>query len=639
MNKKLKIEATGITLIALIITVIILLILAAITINGLVGENGIITRAKEAKISTELANYKEEVQLYKLTKTSENSRFVGETLTAGKTDLNYNTKSDAETGNIKTVIPDISDTYFEKLEVIKGELLINTQDKNEIRVAQRLGIEVNPYDIRDGVLWSSNGNLLLMDENTGSLTIPDSVTAIGEGAFRGLDGLRTIIIPGTVKKIGDYAFSGNSTLENVIMEDGVETIGNYAFQDCISLKNIEIPNTVTSIGSTCFGDCTALESITIPGSIKDIPYRFVSNCINLTEIVISEGVETIGGSSFEGCKKIKQINIPSTVKSIFGSCFTGCSELTNINIDENNKNYSFKNGLLLSADGTTLYYALESLTELNIPDTVTTLAGGSLQRTPNLTVINIPATITEIDTVFFSSTIKAINVDSGNQNYVSINGNLYDKKIETLIRYCSNENTVTLPSTVQRIKLYAFYGKSNIKNINLPDSLLTLDSFAFQGSGISEIFIPKSVKSMTTNTFTGINIDISISDENETYKSEHGTYILSKDGETLIGVTKDMENYTIPSTVKNIGDNAFYSRNNLKEISLPSGITNIGSTAFDACLNLQKINIPSTITSIASNAFVRCNSLQEINIDKAEEEIKGSPWGCPYGDRAVKWNG
>ena len=123
-------------------------------------------------------------------KYSEDTNFVEETLTAGKTELNYNTKPTEETGNIKTIIKDISDVYFEKLEVIKGELLINTQDKNEIRVAQNLGIEVNPYDIVDGVLLSSNGNLLLMDENTGSLTIPDSVTAIGEGAFRNLERIK-----------------------------------------------------------------------------------------------------------------------------------------------------------------------------------------------------------------------------------------------------------------------------------------------------------------------------------------------------------------------------------------------------------------------------------------------------------------
>ena len=123
-------------------------------------------------------------------KYSEDNNFVEETLTAGKTELNYNTKPTEETGNIKTIIKDINDVYFEKLEVIKGELLINTQDKNEIKIAQNLGIEVNPYDIVDGVLLSSNGNLLLMDENTGSLTIPDSVTAIGEGAFRNLERIK-----------------------------------------------------------------------------------------------------------------------------------------------------------------------------------------------------------------------------------------------------------------------------------------------------------------------------------------------------------------------------------------------------------------------------------------------------------------
>ena len=119
----------------------------------------------------------------------------------------------------------ISDEYFEKLEVIKGELLINTQDREEIRIAQSLGIQVNPYDIRDGVLWSSNGNLLLMDENTGSLTIPDSVTAIGEGAFANLEGLKTIIIPSTVKRIEKNAFRNNSTLETVIMQEKVNTDG------------------------------------------------------------------------------------------------------------------------------------------------------------------------------------------------------------------------------------------------------------------------------------------------------------------------------------------------------------------------------------------------------------------------------
>ena len=206
--KKLK-NKKGITLIALVVTIVVLLILAGTAIAMLTGDSGIMTNAQKAKMSTELAGYKEEVELYKAEKYMENIEFEEATLTAGKENLFYNTQESGETGNIKTIIPDISDVYIEKLEVIKGKLLINTKEKDEIKIAQEIGIEVNPYDIRDGVLWSSDGNLLLMDEETGSLTIPETVTAIGEGAFTNLEGLKTIIIPSTVKRIEKNAFKNN----------------------------------------------------------------------------------------------------------------------------------------------------------------------------------------------------------------------------------------------------------------------------------------------------------------------------------------------------------------------------------------------------------------------------------------------
>ena len=186
--------------------------------------------------------------MYILNKHTENPSFVNETLTAGKENLVYNTQPQGEKGNIKTVIKSLSDEYLGKLEIIKGELLINTKDKLEIEVAQKLGIEVNPYDIIDGVLISSNGNLLLMDEKTGTLTIPDTVEEIGEGAFSNLSGLKTIIIPSTVKRIAMNAFAYNSTLEQVIMQErekedgtieGVEYIGVYAFRDCSNLKTVQ----------------------------------------------------------------------------------------------------------------------------------------------------------------------------------------------------------------------------------------------------------------------------------------------------------------------------------------------------------------------------------------------------------------
>ena len=270
MIKKFTKREKGITLIALVITIIVLLILAGVSISMLTGDNGILTQAKVAKISTALSNYKEELEIYKSSKKAEDANFLDSSLTAGKNTLSYNTqKEDERNGNIKSVITQIDEEYMEKLEIIKGGLLINTKDKEEIKIAKRFGIEVNPYDIIDGELISSNGNLLLMDES-GTVTIPDSVTKIGEGAFANVSGLKTIIIPGTVKEICNKAFSNNATLEKVIIKDGVEKIGDEAFRECMKLKEINLPDSINYIGPLGFYYCTNLKEITIPPKVENI---------------------------------------------------------------------------------------------------------------------------------------------------------------------------------------------------------------------------------------------------------------------------------------------------------------------------------------------------------------------------------
>ena len=110
-------------------------------------------------------------------------------------------------------------------------------------------------------------------------------------------------------------------------------------------------------------------------------------------------------------------------------------------------------------------------------------------------------------------------------------------------------------------------------------------------------------------------------------------FIVEKDGNRLITVSKDLETYNIPTTIQTIGNNAFYSKSKLKSITIPNNIKSIEMNAFDLDYNLQKIEIPA----IGSNAFSRCNNLTEIIIHKGENDITGSPWGCPYGLRAVKW--
>ena len=130
MNKLKTKENKGITIIALVITIVILIVLAGLTINMLIGENGIITKASIAKSSTELAKYKEELSQWKINKKMEDNKFVEDTLSAGKNNLSYNGVK--QEGNIKTIIKDMADEYIDELEIIKGELIINTVQKNKI---------------------------------------------------------------------------------------------------------------------------------------------------------------------------------------------------------------------------------------------------------------------------------------------------------------------------------------------------------------------------------------------------------------------------------------------------------------------------------------------------------------------------
>jgi hypothetical protein len=133
------------------------------------------------------------------------------------------------------------------------------EDKNIIKVAQSVGVEPNPYVIKDGELMSNNGNLLLVDEN-GTLTLPDSVTKIGEGAFANVEGLKTIIIPGSVKEIAENAFSNNKTLETVILNEGIEIIGGSAFSQCDNLVNVQLPSTIKKIKNNAFYYCINLKN-------------------------------------------------------------------------------------------------------------------------------------------------------------------------------------------------------------------------------------------------------------------------------------------------------------------------------------------------------------------------------------------
>ena len=634
--KKLK-NKKGITLIALVVTIVVLLILAGTAIAMLTGDSGIMTNAQKAKMSTELAGYKEEVELYKAEKYMENIEFEEATLTAGKENLFYNTQESGETGNIKTIIPDISDVYIEKLEVIKGKLLINTKEKDEIKIAQEIGIEVNPYDItEDGVLVSSDGNLLLMDEETGSLTIPETVTAIGEGAFTNLEGLKTIIIPSTVKRIEKNAFRNNKTLENVIIQEkegeGLEYIGPGAFYGCSNLKTINLPDTITTIESECFRGCTQLSNIKLPANLTVLTaHSFMET--GLKTIELPQNLKCLDGSCLLGTA-LSKIKLPPNLSSIANAALA-IPTLQEIDTSESNY-FEYKNGVLYTKDFKTLITAVSNVTNITMENKVETIRGYAFTFCNKLSTIHLTENVQNIgEGVFQNTNLKGITVDPNNDYYMSDEkNNLYSKDGTILYRLFDTGN-VTIRDGVKNIKLGALI--NGIKSITLPESYVGDTTIGWDiFPAIEYLYLPKNVNSFDKQVYFNVKT-IEVSKDNSYLQSINNEYILSKDGTQLYWVKSDLTEVNIPESVETIKQYALMQVKS-QEIELPKKVKKIENSILQYT-STKKITIESQISEISASAFSDANNLSEVIIHKKNDgTLTGSPWGCPYGDRAIKWN-
>ncbi len=119
---------------------------------------------------------------------------------------------------------------------------------------------------------------------TGAITIPNSVTSIGDWAFYNCTGLTSITIGNSVTSIGDDAFYNCTGLTSITIPNSVTSIGRYAFYNCTGLTSITIPNSVTSIGRYAFDGCTGLTSVTIGNSVTSIGEAAFRDCRKLYDI-------------------------------------------------------------------------------------------------------------------------------------------------------------------------------------------------------------------------------------------------------------------------------------------------------------------------------------------------------------------
>lgn len=177
----------------------------------------------------------------------------------------------------------------------------------------------NVQDVLGAVGQKKNGSDYL---RITSVSIPSSVTKIGESAFSACSQVASITLPDNLEFIGEGAFSSCDSLTSMVVPGKVTEISNSTFNSCKNLKNVTLPDGITKIGEAAFAACENLETIKIPEGVTSIGSRAFNNCEKLNNVVIPEGVTSIGSLAFEKCKSLSKLSLPDSLESIDRMCFS-----------------------------------------------------------------------------------------------------------------------------------------------------------------------------------------------------------------------------------------------------------------------------------------------------------------------------
>ena len=163
--------------------------------------------------------------------------------------------------------------------------------------------------------------------------LPESIKTLETGAFTWCDHLESIHIPSGITEIGAYVFE-HCGFVSLTLPDHITAIGEGAFFNCEKLLKISVPDSVTSIGISAFENCYRLETVTLPDGITEMSNRMFLACYNLRAVTFSDKLTRIGDQAFSGCASLENFVIPDTVTSIGYDAFSGCASLNPIIIPE-----------------------------------------------------------------------------------------------------------------------------------------------------------------------------------------------------------------------------------------------------------------------------------------------------------------
>lgn len=451
---------------------------------------------------------------------------------------------------------------------------------------------------------------------TGELIIPDSVTKIGNEAFRNCTNISSVVISNNMTELSSYSFGGCTNLTSINLGNNLKTISDYAFNGCTGLTSVTIPDSVTEINAYAFHKCTGLTSLDLGNGVKTIGNGAFRNCTGLTgELVIPDSVTEIGEEAFSGCSGLTSLDLGDSVTTIGKQAFNGCYGLTGELVIPNS----------VKVIKTEAFMGCSKLTSVIIPDNIVlekTAFNASLNLGCNSTTTKFTDDSGLIwNLIKYSNVVEITPADKTQMvGDITIPSEYEGAKITSIgnrgFYNCTNLTSITIPNSVTKIDTNAFYGCTGLASITIPDSVTTIDNNAFNGcTGLTSLNLGNGVKTIGDEAFkkcTGLIGELIIPDS------------VTEIGKNAFNGCINLTSINLGNNLKTISDYAFYSCTGLTSVTIPDSVTEIGAFAFYKCTGLTgELVIPDSVTKIRESAFSGCTGLTSLDLSNNIEYLSG----------------
>lgn len=498
--------------------------------------------------------------------------------------------------------------------------------------------------------WSISGNKILTD-GTGNdfselksrkvfshlteVEVIDGTTSLRSNIMSGMDNIKKVTLPDSLTDIGDHAFYNCTALHDVELPEKLENIKNYAFAGCKSITKVEFPESIKMIYERAFENCTALETVSIPAKMQtagiysnnssEKGWGIFNGCVNLKNVIFGEGTEVIHRGLFAG-SGLKSVTLPDTVTKIDIYAFSNCEQLEKVELSAK-----------LSSIGAYAFGGSTKLKEVKIPDTISEIGKGTFKNCTALETVYIPSALLNLNVPYDSNSGKTQGIFSGCSNIRNV---VFEDSVNTIpagLFGGSGLKSIVIPDTVKTIGEYAFANCESLATVELPENLETMGKYAFSyDAKLRSVSFPDSIKEVGVRAFENCT---ALASAYIPAEMEYATINYENDSSNCKGwgifngcpnlknvefeegtdnihsglfAGSGLKAIVIPDTVKRIGLYAFSNCEDLKTVQLPEKLEEICGYAFSSCPGLKTITLPENVVSIGEHAFGKSSNLKEV---------------------------